>query len=111
MKKGPVNIANALREGRDGIRFSDANFSGKNALFWRDSTSSQDVINYESYLDRGVYFWDRWPNIFPTNDIFHVHQDPTFVDSVQGGAGTCYIMAAMSALGEYPERIKDIFLT
>ena len=68
-------------------------------------------MNYDSYLQRGLYFWERWPSIFPYNDIFYQNQDPTFNDSVQGGAGTCYIMAAMSAVAKYPERIKDVFLT
>jgi len=71
LKKGPVNIPKVVEAGKDGLSFDDANFQGKNALFWRDSTKSQDVINYDSYLSRGVYFWERWPSIFPDYDVFH----------------------------------------
>jgi len=28
----------------------------------------------------------------------------------QGGAGTCYIMSAASALGEFPKMVKDLFV-
>ena len=37
--------------------------------------------------------------------------DPDWGQVYQGGAGTCYIMAAMAALSEWPDLIKSTFLT
>ena len=34
-----------------------------------------------------------------------------FNDVFQGGAGTCYIMAAMGAMAEFPELIKSMFVS
>jgi hypothetical protein len=35
--------------------------------------------------------------------------DPTWTDVEQGNAGTCYILAAMQALSEWPDLVKNVF--
>jgi hypothetical protein len=42
--------------------------------------------------------------------LFDPTKEPTFTDVKQGGAGTCYIMATMSALAEFPQMVKDLFV-
>jgi len=34
---------------------------------------------------------------------------PFWTDVEQGSAGTCYIMAAMQALSEWPDLVEDVF--
>ena len=46
---------------------------------------------------------------FPDATLFGT--DPSWNDVIQGGAGTCYIMAAMGAMAEYPDVAKKTFET
>jgi len=34
-----------------------------------------------------------------------------FDEANQGGAGTCYMIQALSAVGEFPQLVKDMFVT
>ena len=35
----------------------------------------------------------------------------SYVESIQGQAGTCYLMASAAALSEWPDYLRDAFLT
>lgn len=37
--------------------------------------------------------------------------NPDWHDVIQGNAGTCYIMASMASIAEFPDLIKNIFVT
>ena len=39
------------------------------------------------------------------------NEDPKLTDAIQGEGGTCYIMASLASLAEFPSKIKDLFLT
>lgn len=39
--------------------------------------------------------------------IFNTHIDPC--DIIQGSLGNCYFLSALSAMAEFPDRIKRIF--
>lgn len=60
-------------------------------------------------MESGDYFFDRWPKQFTGAALFD--GDPHYAEPVQGGAGTCYIMQAISGVAEFPALIKDVFLT
>jgi calpain-15 len=38
-------------------------------------------------------------------------QDVTPNDIIQGSLGNCYFLSALSAIAEFPQRIKNIFIT
>ena len=40
-------------------------------------------------------------------------QDGTvgFNESIQGSGGTCYLMSSMASMGEYPDLVRNLFLT
>lgn len=35
----------------------------------------------------------------------------SFNESIQGGAGTCYLMASLGSIGEFPDHVKSMFVT
>ena len=109
LKKGPVNIPKVLADGTsEAYKFTDANFGGTNALYWRDAatptkySTEAEMKQFDDYLAAGKYFWERWATQWPTKKVFDATQQPKFTDAVQGEAGTCYIMASMSAVAEFP---------
>ena len=69
------------------------------------------IGDFEGNLKSSKYLWKRWPKQYPTARVFDQKDPPTFNDATQGDAGTCYIMASMASLGEFPKRVKDVFLT
>jgi hypothetical protein len=46
-----------------------------------------------------------------TADIFDADGTVSFNESIQGGAGTCYLMASLGSIGEFPDLTKSVFLT
>lgn len=56
--------------------------------------------------------FDRWPTKQSAScDIFDSTESISYVDPRQGGAGTCYMMQAMGCIGEFPELVRNVFLT
>lgn len=65
--------------------------------------------SYSSGLSAGTYTWDSWKTHLSSNALFK--GDPTYLDPNQGAAETCYFVASISAAGEWPSLIKDMFIT
>jgi hypothetical protein len=63
------------------------------------------------------YEWKRLTEIYKAGEInvlkepAEIREDPDILteDVIQGELGDCYFLSAISALAEYPERIKQIF--
>lgn len=56
--------------------------------------------------------FSRWPTKqSSTCDIFDSDGTIHYEEPRQGRAGTCYVMQAMGGIGEFPELVRDIFLT
>ena len=53
--------------------------------------------------------WKRPIEVFKSEYYFFFKVSPSRI--VQGSLGDCYFLSAVSALAEYPERIKSIFIT
>ena len=53
--------------------------------------------------------WKRLGEAYPDSTLFG--DGPTWTDVEQGYAGTCYILASMGSLTEFPSLIKDVFIT
>ena len=108
LKKGPANIPEVIKAGTP---YTDTSFEGKDVLYWSGFTDQTKINEYDTKLANNDYWFQRWPEKFQGADIFGSSVDPTYIDPIQGEAGTCYIMTAMSSLAEFPKYIKDIFLT
>ena len=109
LKYGPANIPDVIAAG---TTFTDTDFEKFGALYWSGYTDSVKINDFDNKITTTKeYWWQRWPEVFKDADIFGPNTDPTYIDPVQGEAGTCYIMTAMSSLAEFPQYIKDIFIT
>ena len=60
------------------------------------------------YLFYGASF-ERLGDNYPTSTLFGTGSN--FTDTVQGGAGNCYILAASGAVAEFPSVLENVFLT
>ena len=56
------------------------------------------------------FTWKRPSEVYGQGK-FVLYADPGPNDIKQGRCGDCYFLASLSALAEYPDRIKRIFLT
>ena len=66
----------------------------------------------QSYINRAIITFDRWPNKqAATCDIFDSDGSISYIEPRQGSAGTCYMMQAMGGIGEFPDIVRDIFVT
>lgn len=61
--------------------------------------------NYQRFV------WRRAAECYPTKQVSVFHGDAQVNDIVQGGLGDCYLLAAIAALAEYPERVKRCILS
>jgi len=53
-----------------------------------------------------------WTKFLPsTTDLFYANGTISFNQINQGGMGDCYLMAASSAIAEFPSLVKNVFLT
>lgn len=66
---------------------------------------------YKSYLNHGTYYFKSWPEIYENANIFDSDGSIHYDESIQGGAGTCYLMAALGSLGEFEPLVKNMFVT
>jgi hypothetical protein len=57
----------------------------------------------------GDYKWERLYEKYPDATLYG--DNPVWHDVEQGYAGTCYILAAMGSLSEFPEILKETFVT
>lgn len=55
--------------------------------------------------------WARAKDIFGTDKFTVFDQNITPNDILQGDLGNCYFLSALSAIAEFPKRIRDIFET
>mmetsp|Transcript_214 Transcript_214/g.380 ORF Transcript_214/g.380 Transcript_214/m.380 type:complete len:206 (+) Transcript_214:213-830(+) len=88
-------------------KWSDPDFSGTATL-----TDGFTTQGFENNLASGSYYFARLPAQYPNAGIFDSQDTmPEWREPKQGGAGTCYIMSAMGGVGEFPQLIKDAFVT
>lgn len=53
--------------------------------------------------------WGRCSQVFQNPNVFSGGIEPN--DIQQGGLGNCYFLAVLSAMAEFPDRIKSLFYT
>ena len=112
IKKGPANYPEVVSQYSANNKWSDSDFTGNNTLY--DAfTASSTITNYDNYFASSTYayYYDWLSAKYPNSNIFDTDGSPNWLEPNQGGAGTCYLMQAMSGVGEFPQLIKDTFLT
>lgn len=62
-----------------------------------------------SRIDFGRYTWQRASDVYGTSEF--VWNDICVNDIRQGDLGDCYLLSAIAALAEYPERVKHLFVS
>jgi hypothetical protein len=79
-------------------------------LYWFGYSSYAAARNYEWMLGIGGYAFQRITDVYPDATLWG-SSDPSWADIMQGSAGTCYIEAAMASLAEFPDLVKNVFVT
>jgi hypothetical protein len=84
----------------------------RNSTYFGVFTSTLTKNNFLSKFGNGIndYYYARLTQQYPSGNIFDSNGDATWLQPIQGGAGTCYFMQALSGVGEFPELIKRAFL-
>lgn len=107
LKAGPAPIPKVQCKGE---AWTDSTFNGLDTVVWSE-TDSSSYSTYNNYLQLGYYSFDKWSNVFPSINVFDSDGTIHYTEVTQGSAGTCYLMQASSALGEWPSLVKEAFLT
>ena len=83
-------------------------------IWWSDLQTSTQYQSWQTGLNNGTYEFARWGTKSPSVNLFAT--DVTGASVIdwkqvkQGGLGTCYIKAAMSALAEFPTLVQGAFV-
>lgn len=56
------------------------------------------------------YAFQRVTDVHPEATLWG-DNNPSWHDIMQGGAGTCYIEAALASIAEFPDVVKNVFVT
>ena len=76
---GPVDIDRVINEGEAGRKYTDPLFHGKQMIYheqFLDDEDPNDVAAedfYDSNFESGNLWFERWPEVYPTADLF-THQ-------------------------------------
>jgi hypothetical protein len=89
--------------------FTDTTFENQDQLYWK-GYSSGESSTWKYYLDNGYYDFLRIPD-FNSNYPLFDSDGPHFNDIAQGGAGTCYVLASLGAMAEFPELVTSLFIS
>lgn len=107
MKYGPANFPEIIKKG---WKYEDMDFNGKDMLYWYSYAGMGTASNYDSELSTGSYDFRRVTDVYPDATMWG-NNNPNWHDVMQGSAGTCYIEASMGAIAEFPDLVKNVFIT
>ena len=102
LKAGPEDWTSIIGTGRT---YTDDSFKRKDTYFKLPWAGWNELWDYWSYS----YSFERLPEMFPTATLFGSDGVPKWSDVEQGYSGTCYILAAMAGLTEFPDLVKGVF--
>jgi hypothetical protein len=89
-----------------GKPYTDASFTNSSALYWQDFNNgfvTNDMI-------KGIE-WSRARSRNPNATLFGNTSTPIINNIHQGQENDCYYLSSISAIAEWPDRIKSAFLT
>jgi hypothetical protein len=105
IKAGPENYNDIINGGtyNSNNKYVDTAFTGNATLYDQWTASSTVTSMNNGFADSTTaYYFSRMSTKYPAANIFDNNGEPTWLEPNQGGAGTCYIMSAMSAVAEFP---------
>jgi hypothetical protein len=112
-----------------GTAFTDTDFPTStadeedNMIWWEDFNEYYNKNTQGGYwpiadcleqgddtIEDGTCYYDRWLTVWPSINLFDADGSISWTEVNQGGAGTCYVKAAMAAVAPFPELIEDMFV-
>ena len=108
MKEGPEEFDQIMQMNHG--PYEDFSFSGRGQLYWVGITDWGKIMNYESDLGFGSYAFQKLSDVHPDATMWG-DNNPSWKDIMQGSAGTCYIEASLGAIAEFPDLVKNVFIT
>ncbi len=88
---------------RAGYKFQDQEFASDIRSLLGFATLNR------SRLDFGRYTWQRASDVYGSSEF--LWNDICVNDIRQGDLGDCYLLSAIAALAEYPNRVKQLFVS
>ena len=107
LKEGPAVWSTVINQG---VEYNDDSFSKRNMLYSFPSDNWWRSFGYSAFLISGTTEFVRLKDAYPDNTMWGAG-GVDFIDPTQGQLGNCYILAAMGAIAEFPDIVKDVFLT
>lgn len=110
LKKGPANIKDVLKTNSASNKWIDKDWSG-NSTYVDTYTSSTDKTAFDNGFKNYGYYFGNVRSVFPNANIFDADGNPEFTEPRQGGIGDCYFIQSVSGVAEFPQLIRNLFLT
>ena len=110
LKNGPADIPDVLSKGdkyTDSTFWEDDMICQQNGGKWQNQQWCENTFGN---ISSGIKFYRRINDVMSGLSLFPSDGNPQFDNAIQGTAGTCYIMSAMSSCAERPDLIKNVFL-
>ena len=110
LKAGPEVIPSVIKKG---AKYRDTSFTGPDMVYWEgDTLTTPDYTDEKNSISKEAYIFKDWTTFLPSNtDLFYANGSISFNQINQGGIGDCYFMSSASALAEWPDRVRNVFLT
>lgn len=106
LKQGPPSFTDIISEGRT---YEDDTFNGRDMLYWFGYNNVGKSFLYEFEMFIGSMAFQRVGDVYPDATMFG--SNPQWHDIIQGEAGTCYIEASLASIAEFPDLVKNVFVT
>jgi len=71
LRAGPVDVDAVLGNSGGGLKYFDVSFFGHEMLYWEQALEYGYIgENYDYYLEEGVFYFERWPSLYPDGEVF-----------------------------------------
>ena len=80
-------------------------------IYWTEYNTYGAYVGYQNSIDQGNFQFRNWHEVLNQTNIFDQDGTVGFNESIQGSGGTCYLMSSMASMGEYPDLVRNLFLT
>lgn len=108
LRAGPANIPCVIEAGNPWV---DTDFQGTDTVWWSDFNAANTYSSFQSNINAGTYYFDNWDNKYPNADVLDNDGTISYTESLQGSAGTCYMMASLASIGEFPSMVRNTYVT
>jgi hypothetical protein len=108
LKAGPANIPEVIAAG---TKWTDPDYSANGYLYNNYLQTTTFKSKLETRFADGTLRFGRVGETWSGSGILASNKQPSVLDVNQGGAGTCYFMAALAAVASKPSLMLDTLLT